>query len=228
MSASDKIPSMPNTSPLPSTPGYHDLIVDVDGVPIAVTLHLPATPRAAPLVMALHYGGPPVGYYGRGLLEQLIVPAWQTLNAVFVAPVSQGGEWQSPANSRAVRGLLQQIEAHYATAERARYLVGYSLGAIGCWYFLQQTDLAFAAAVPIAGQIPDSLVTFTTPTHVLHSNGDRLFPSETLQPRLETLRANQCPLAFKVLEGIDHFNVSGYLPALRELLAWLPACPPRN
>ena len=118
MSASDKNPSMPNTSPLPSTPGYHDLLVDVDGAPVAVTLHLPVTPRAAPLVMALHYGGLPTGHYGRGLLEQLIVPAWQTLNAVFVAPVSQGGDWQSPANSRAVRSVLAQVETYYATAER--------------------------------------------------------------------------------------------------------------
>ena len=210
------------TPPLPITPGYHDLWLDVDGTPVAVTLHLPVALRGAPLVMALHYGGAPVGHYGRGLLEQLVVPAWQRLKAIFVAPTSQGGDWQTPYNARSVRSVLAQVEAHYATAPQARYLVGYSLGAIGCWHLLAQAAVAFAAVVPIAGQIPDSLVAFTTPTYVLHSHADRLFPSANLQPRLAALRASGCPLEFKVLADIDHFNLGGYRPALRELLAWLP------
>ncbi len=213
---------MPSPSQLPATPGYHDLTLEVDGTPVAVTLHLPAILRGAPIVLVLHYGGTPVGHYGRGLLEQLIVPAWQTLQAILVAPTSQGGDWQTPVNAGAVRSVLAQVEAHYASATQPRYLVGYSLGAIGCWHLLAQAELVFAAVVPIAGQIPDSLTTFTTPTYVLHSHADRLFPSANLQPRLEALRANGCPLEFKVLADIDHFNIAGYRPALRELLAWLP------
>ncbi len=213
---------MPNPSQFPATPGYHDLTLEVDGTPVAVTLHLPAILHGAPLVMVLHYGGAPVGHYGRGLLEQLIVPAWQTLNAIFVAPTSQGGDWQTPSNARAVRCLLAQVAAHYATDPQARYLVGYSLGAIGCWHLLAQAEMTFTAVVPIAGQIPDALMAFSTPTYVLHSHADRLFPSANLQPRLEALRASGCPLEFTVLPDIDHFNISGYRPALRELLAWLP------
>lgn len=219
------------TSPeLPRTPGYHDLKLALtlagEVVELPVTLHLPATSEHAPLVTVLHYGGPPTGYYGRGLLEQLVVPAWQALNAVFIAPVSRGGEWQTTANMTAVRRLLTVVEAHYATAPHARYLVGYSLGAIGCWHWLMEADAPFAAVVPIAGQIPDALTSFTIPTYALHSRADRLFPSGPIETKLDALRAAHCPLACRILDDIDHFNVGAYRPALQAVLPWLPGADP--
>jgi len=212
---------MTNLDALPSTAGYHDLRLSLDKIApnteIAVTLHLPMQPRHAPLVMVLHYGGPPTEYYGRGLLEQLVVPAWQALDAVFVAPVIQGAAWQSAFNRDRVRALLARLESHYETSPHARYLVGYSLGAIGCWHWLMETAVPFTAVVPIAGPVPDELDVFTTPVYALHSDADRLFASAPIQRRMEALRAANCPLDYRIIQGIDHFNVAGYRAELNAL-----------
>ncbi len=214
---------MTGLTSLPTTPGYHDIHAKLCELTVAMTLHLPLTPRGAPLVLVLHYGGQPSGYYGRGLLEQLIVPAWEALGAVFVAPVSQGGDWQSAANGLAIRAVLRLIELHYATNPDSCYLTGYSLGGIGCWHLLSQTDVRLAAVVPIAAPIPAHLPAVTTPTYVLHSDSDQLFPSGPVRARLDALRDQNLPIDYEVLEGLDHYNVGGYRSALQRLTQWLPA-----
>lgn len=218
---------MNTTHALPRTAGYHDVRIGLPSAPelpdVAISLHLPTRTQRAPLVVVLHYGGPPSGYYGRGLLEQLVVPAWEALGAVFVAPVIQGGAgWQAAPNPATIRALLTLIESHYETATDARYLVGYSLGAIGCWHWLMEPAAPFAAVVPIAGRVPEALASFSTPAYALHSHADQLFPSAPLEARLEALRNAGCPLSFRVLDGIDHFNVGGYREALAALVSWLP------
>ncbi|MGD9603552.1 MAG: hypothetical protein AB7O21_00920 [Gammaproteobacteria bacterium] len=214
---------------LPATAGNHDLRarLALDGEPseVPVSLHVPDTPQGAPLVIVLHYGGPPVGYYGRGLLEQLVLPAWRDLGAVYAAPVLRGDAWQSLDNKAAVRALVAACHAHYGTDSRSCYLVGYSLGAIGAWHWLAERTHPFSAVVPVAGRVPDDLARFDTPTYALHSTADRLFPSDAVIARCEALRAAGSPLHWRVLDGIDHFNVGGYRHALAALVDSLPGRP---
>ncbi len=202
----------------PTTSGYHDITVPLPAGDTRVTLYLPELTDEASLVIALHYGGQPVGHYGRGLLEQLIVPAWDGLNAVFVAPVAVGGDWRTPRNYSAVTELAAVMEAHYATCRRI--LVGYSMGAIGCWHFLTNAFNAHAV-VPIAGQVPDTLDVFTTPTYALHSHADQLFPSDAVEAKLQQLRAADRPVEYQILSGVTHFDIGGYTQALRGIHAWL-------
>ena len=77
----------------PTRPGTHDVVLETSAGELArCTVHVPETPAAAaPLVLVLHYGGEPSGFYGRPLLEMLATGAWRELGAVLVAPVAAGG-----------------------------------------------------------------------------------------------------------------------------------------
>jgi predicted peptidase len=211
------------TNALPHISGIHDCELVVDGTPVRVTLHLPENTRGAPLVLALHYGGQPHGFYGRGLLENLLIPAWEALGAVVVAPVSTGGDWQAADNTQVLAALLPMLESHYHTAAERRIITGYSLGAIGCWIQLAAHPRYFAAAVPIAGRVPESLATVTTPFHALHSRADQLFALGDFESRVHAHAATGGDAALTILDGIDHFDVTAYLTPLRGLVPWLAA-----
>ena len=96
---------------LPRAPGLHDRELELSpGCRVRCTIALPpGLVPAAPLVLCLHYGGEPRGYYGRPLLEHLLLPAWAGLGAVMVAPVSVGGDWTTPDNARNAFELISSL-----------------------------------------------------------------------------------------------------------------------
>jgi len=53
-----------NTLPeFPTTPGYHDLTLDIAGHEVRLSVHVPSTDAyTQPALLALHYGGPPHGW----------------------------------------------------------------------------------------------------------------------------------------------------------------------
>ena len=204
---------------LPTGAGYHDIEVDLEQVRVKVTLHLPgnAAPLGRGLVMALHYGGEPSGHYGRGLLEQLVVPAWESAGLVLVAPVTLGGDWKTPANTHMVVELADRIAAALGLDPTARWLTGYSLGAMGCWHFLTAQPNAFRRILPIAGPVPLEVPDFETPVHVLHSDADQLFPASQVVASVEALATRGNPVTLQVLPGITHYQLGGYREALAAL-----------
>lgn len=209
----------------PSEAGLHDLEFPLaDGARLRYTLYLPR-PRpelgGAPLALILHYGGSPVGYYGRDLLEDLMVPAWQTLAPVMVAPVTRGGDWSSAANRQALRALLAALEAAFSTDPHRRVIAGYSMGAIGTWQLLAQYPAYFSAAVPIAGWPPEMPGDCTTPLRALHSRSDQLFPLATLEARIAALAERGCPVSLTVLEDIDHYAFPAFIDAVTAVVPWL-------
>ena len=207
---------------LPTAAGLHDVTLALDGRAVKATLQIPATPRHAPLVLVLHYGGTPQGFYGRPLVEDLFVPAWHTLGAVIVAPVSQGGDWTTPANLDAVLRLLGAVEANYGCDRQRRVVAGYSLGAIGSWHLIAQMPEYFSAAVPMAGRAPSALPPTQTPCYVLHSHADQLFPAYEVQQRLTEMTENGREVHAQFLPGVGHYDFAAYREALESIAAWLP------
>ena len=210
---------MNSIDPLPTNPGYHDLVMTLEDTRVKVTLHLPDLRESGGrgLVIALHYGGEPHGHYGRGLLEQLVVPAWRTAGVVFAAPVTLGGDWKTPANTRMVVSLADRLVAELGLDPARRWLTGYSLGAMGCWHFLTARPSVFRAILPIAGPVPSEVPDFQTPVHVLHSEADQLFAASEVIAGLETLSARGNPVAWQVLPGVTHYQLGGYREALSGL-----------
>ena len=207
---------------LPTAAGVHDVTLALDGLSVKATMQIPAAPRDAPLVLVLHYGGTPQGFYGRPLLEDLFAPAWHTLGAVIVAPVSQGGDWTTPANTEAVLRLLAAVEANYGCDRQRRVVAGYSLGAIGSWHLIGQVPEYFSAAVPLAGRAPSALPPTQTPCYVLHSHADQLFPASEVQLRLTEMTENGREVHSQFLSGVGHFDFGAYREALESIAAWLP------
>ena len=207
----------------PEAAGLHDCDLTLDnGEAARFTLSLP-TARGAdtPLVLVLHYGGEPHGFYGRPLIEMLALPAWRSLDAVFIAPVASGGDWTTPRNRAFALDLLAAAEQHYGTSPARRLLVGYSMGAIGTWHLLDHAPDCFAAAVPMAGPAPALAHPLATPVHAVNSNADQLFPVTTTVHALEGLLATGAPVAWTVIEGVDHFAVPRFGEALANLAPWV-------
>lgn len=209
---------------MPSTPGYHDLIFPLaESDQGRYTLKRPAGELAGlPLVLVLHYGGEPQGFYGRPLLDMLVAAAWPEWPAVYLAPVARDGDWQQPRNRDFALRLLAGTAHACGTALTRQLLVGFSMGAMGVWHLLAEAPEQFAAAIPIAGP-PPADYTAAVPVHALNSDADRLFPVAATRAALEDFAARGAPCAFSLVSGVDHFNVPGFRPALAALLPWVQA-----
>ena len=206
----------------PTAAGLHDCNATLEhGEAARFTLALPASCTAdTPLVLVLHYGGEPHGFYGRPLIEMLALPAWRSLDAVFIAPVASGGDWTTPRNRGFALDLLAAAEARYQTAASRRLLLGYSMGAIGTWHLLDAAPELFAGAVAMAGPAPTLQRPLTTPVHAVNSSADQLFPVADTLAALEALQATGASVAWTVIDGVDHFAVPRFGEALASLAPW--------
>ncbi|HMM77344.1 MAG TPA: hypothetical protein PJ986_16685 [Gammaproteobacteria bacterium] len=206
----------------PTLPGLHDREFELaDGSRVRATLALPAAlASAAPLVLCLHYGGTPEGWYGRPLLETLIAPAWRALDAVTIAPVARDGGWTNPGDTARALELLAAVAARYGCGPRL--ITGYSLGAIGTWHLINRSPEEFVAAVPIAGP-PPVASGGATPVRALHSTSDRVFAADATLAAVRALAARGRDAACVLVDGVDHYAFGGYADALSALVPWLAA-----
>lgn len=116
-----------------------------------------------------------------------------------------------------VPALVENLRQHWGLDRASCRLTGYSLGAMGCWHFLNTAPDLFGAIVPIAGPIPEVLADFTTPVRVLHSDADELFPAAQVETRARELAARGNPLHWQVLSGVTHYQVGAYRDAVAGL-----------
>lgn len=213
------------TSPMPATAGIYDRTATLDdGRTLSYTLSLPATPPrdgSQMLVLVLHYGGPPSGFYGRPLIEQLVGPALAGLEAIFVAPVTLGGDWTNPDNEAAVFALYDELERTYATDHTARVITGYSMGAIGTWHFITARPDYFMAAVPISGFKPTPASACRTPVYAVHSTADAIFAAAELRTMVDEHSAAGCQVQAEFIDGVDHFDLAAFGPSIRNSVPWL-------
>jgi poly(3-hydroxybutyrate) depolymerase len=207
--------------PLPTTPGLHDVTLPVSELTYKASIQVPANATGASLVMVLHYGGTPHGFYGRQLLEDVVASAWRDLHAVFIAPVSLGGDWTTALNTEMVWRLFASAESFYGTDTKRRVLTGYSLGAIGTWHFLAQKPDFFSAAVPMAGRVPEHYTPTSAPCFVLHSDADQLFPIDEVTARVAERAAHGADIRAEILHGVDHYAVTSFRVALVPVANWL-------
>ena len=125
-----------------------------DGSILRYTVSLPGTKRdaAAPLVLALHYGGEVTPYYGKGYLQLLAAPAFQDLKAVILAPDCPGRGWTDPKSEAAVLELIEFAAKTLSIDQSQVIVTGFSMGGIGTWYLSGRHPDIFCAAVPVAAR----------------------------------------------------------------------------
>ena len=210
---------------LPSNAGIHDLVFTTQaGESMRYSLSLPAhIPRNGTqgIALVLHYGGQPVGFYGRSLLEQLIQPAFAAFDVVMVAPVSMGGDWTTSANERAVLELLAMVEQNYSTDLRRRLITGYSMGGVGTWHMIAQHPGHFAAAISVSGFKTTPQKQCRTPIYAVHSRADSVFEYKQLEDLIDSLVADGCNAKVDFIDGIDHYNIPAFAPLLEGTVPWL-------
>ncbi|MGI9258275.1 MAG: alpha/beta hydrolase-fold protein [Gammaproteobacteria bacterium] len=176
-----------------------------------------------PLIVSLHYGGQVTPYFGRGLLESLIEPAFREFNAIVVAPDSAAGNWANPTSEQHVLALLDQIEAHYNIDGNRTLLTGYSMGGSGTWYLAPRHPDRFSAALVMAGrpQADATTLDWTTPLYVIHSAADEVAPLEPTQATVDQLLDQDVSVHLVIADDITHYEISRYRSYLVDSIPWI-------
>ncbi len=208
-------------------PTVEHLSFEIEGhgaMPYAVSVpagYDPATPH--PLILALHPGGAQGSYYGSRNMQTIFEPALRGLNAVVVAPDAPTRRWATDVSDRGVMALLEQILDEY-TIDRARILVtGFSLGGRGTWFFATRHPDFFTGAIPVAGRPGDDPLDALgdMPVHIIHSRADEVVPVGPAEDAANQLREAGGNVVFTALDGIGHFTMGAYVPALRTAGEWM-------
>lgn len=205
-------------------PGIHDQVFSSRNQ--RYTIAIPACysdDKPTPLVLALHYGGPVVPFFGRGILAGLIQPALQELGAIVVAPDCQHGDWTNPHSESRIVELLEYLQDGYAIDAHKIVITGYSLGGAGTWYVAGRNQDRFAAAIPMAGwPQPDSAqVEWQIPLYVIHSRADEVVPFEQTEQVVHQLKAKGAAVEFVLLEEVTHFETECFVEPLQATVPWM-------
>ena len=176
-----------------------------------------------PLVIALHFSGYTPPHYGRIIAEQIVAPAYEELGAVVVAPDCAQGSWQADACENTVLGLIDHIRKSFPIDARRVVLTGYSMGGIGTWELASRYQNLFSAAMVMAGNPREQMVTleWTLPLYVIHAERDELMPLVDTEKVVKAIRAGGGAVELKVLQGVTHFETHRFVAPLRDTVAWL-------
>src|SRR5262245_6494124 len=138
----------------PSTPGLYHLTTQAEGQTIYYTLRIPAAyagRTALPVILCLHFGGPPSEFYGGRFLNLIHGPGFGSLAPILVAPTTAQSGWATPTGEAAAFAALAAVEQHLRVDTRLRVVMCYSMGGRGTWHLAATFRSHFVAAIPIAG-----------------------------------------------------------------------------
>ncbi len=178
--------------------------------------------EAAPLVVALHWGGMVTPFYGRGVLAGLVEPALRELGALVVAPDCLHNDWTNPQSEGEVLALIAFLQDNYNVDAGRVVLTGYSQGGRGTWYMAARNQDMFAAALPIAGlPQPDSAdVGWDVPLYVIHGRRDEVFTFEQTERVVAQLKDRGVAVEFVLLEA-THYDTDRFVRPLRAAVPWI-------
>ena len=207
---------------LPETSGIHDITSSCGELRFSISLPGNGPSKISsitPLVLILHYGGEPTPFYGRPLLEEIYGPAWQTLNAIMIAPESLGGNWATEQNETLAINLFTGVSDYYKCSSSRTLVTGYSAGAIGSTHLALNYPELFSAVIPVAG-FSVQIEKLTLPAQFLLSENDELFPSRKIMKFLRT--PNQHPnTKLTIVNAKTHYDIPSYKTSLNNCLDWI-------
>ena len=178
-----------------------------------------------PLILALHYAGHGVDYYGLTMLESLIQPALHELGAIIIAPDCPARSWCDPQSEKFIINLLDFVSSKYPVNLGRVLVVGYSMGGNGAWYLAARFPDRFSAAIVISGWPPEEvdLAAWRVPIYIIHSRDDEYIPIEPTQITAKKLAEKGGVIEFDILEGITHFEVYRFTLPLKATVPWIEA-----
>jgi predicted peptidase len=180
----------------------------------------PKQPR--PLVLALHPGGEKTPYYGAQFMRSLFLPGLRELNPIMVAPDCPTRSWADPAAEKAVMALMDAMLGEYSIDRHRILVIGFSLGGQGTWFMESRHSDLFTAAIVMAGRTDEPLDALAKiPTYIIHSRADQVVPFGQAEQRAASLERMGRPVKFEALDGLGHFDMGGYSPALLRAGSWV-------
>lgn len=196
-----------------------------DGRAMGYAISVPdeAASSARPLVLALHPGGERMPRYGSMFAKSIVLQAVSDLKAIVVAPDCPTERWSDRGAEEAVMGLLQQVTKEHQIDKKRVLVVGFSMGGRGTWFFSSRHPELFTGAIPMAASIGDEPVESmaTIPTYVIHSRADTVVPFAPAEKHARALEALGRQIYFEPLDGLSHFSMGGYVPALQRAVRWM-------
>lgn len=217
--------AVPQPTPVPATsPGVHEQLLQPGNRRYTIVIPKGYDGRKPlPLVVALHFGGPPTPYIGRAFLEALVYPGLWSLGAILVAPDCTGADWTGPRSERDLLELLDFLSDTYAIDTTKVLLTGYSMGGIGAWHLASRHQDLFAAALIMAGKPSSKAIKadWEIPLYVIHSRDDEIVPVRPTEKAVAKLRARGVDVKLVVLEGISHYQSPRYVHALEAAVPWI-------
>jgi predicted peptidase len=196
-----------------------------DGVTILYGISIPRDydpghPR--PLVLALHPGGTKTSYYGVQYMRHIFLPGLRELDPIMVAPDCPTAAWSDPAAEQAVMALIDKVRGEYAIDRRRMVVVGFSLGGRGTWFMSSRHPDLFTAAIVMAGATDEPVDRLgRIPTYVIHSRADERVPFAQAEKRATELDELHRVVKFEAIDGVGHFDMTSYLPALQRAGRWV-------
>lgn len=167
-----------------------------------------------PLVLALHWGGPGNGY--KGYSECLAFPAFESMNAIIIAPSSDGMRWTSPENEDRVIDLVKKTIKHWPVNPKKIIVTGYSNGGIGSWYYAKNYPKLFTTSIPLAGYYKNEKIKI--PVYTIHGEKDELFDIKEVTEMIESSIEKGSKIKFKIIPGYSHYDACAYLDELKAMV----------
>jgi predicted peptidase len=122
-----------------------------------------------------------------------------------------------------VMALLGSVLDDYAVDRRRILVTGFSLGGRGTWFMASRHADLFTAAIPMAAPTGDDPIDRlrTIPTYVIHSRDDALVPFAPAERIARQLEQMGRPVRFEALRDLGHFEMGGYVDALKRAGRWI-------
>jgi predicted peptidase len=176
-----------------------------------------------PLVIALHFSGHGLPFYGELFLTDFVGPALSKLGAIIVAPDCPAKDWTCPESEAFILDLLDFIERKYNIDPNRVLLTGFSMGGIGTWYLAGKFQDRFSAALIMAAAPPENTVTtdWSLPLFVIHAREDQLFPIANTTRVVVKLEEFGVDIAYRILEHTTHYETQKFMIPMQDAVIWI-------
>ena len=164
------------------------------------------------LVLALHWYGFHNTY--KEFAECLAFPAFDSLNAIIIAPACLGENWLAPRALTSTIDLVRKVNKIWPINPDEIIVTGYSNGGIGAWVYAEKYPKLFSRAICIAGMY--RAAEMNVPVHVIHGSSDELFPESEVKEIIEKSRALGSDISYQKVEGFSHYDACRYEEILTE------------
>jgi len=179
--------------------------------------------KPAPLILALHYSGPRIAYYGEMFLKSMIEPAFQELEPIIISPDCPARDWTQPESGQLIFDLLDDVQEKFNIDPQRILVTGYSLGGMGTWHYAGRYPDRFTAAIVMAGHpLEDVLdIDWQIPLMVIHGRNDEVVSFQNTNQAVIKLEEKGVDITFRILEGVTHYETQYFVSALRNAIPWL-------